>query len=198
MNRVLLYVNGIMTFPGDSRNWNGRAVTWTHTHSEARAEKVEYFAGPVDRVFGQTARAEKLHRTLSFYRGWSISLVGHSNGADVIVDCLRQWNDWPSIEAVHLVCGATEADFNKNGLNRLLYSGRVGQACVYVADQDKALALAHTLPGRMLGYGTLGLHGAVNVSDSVKGRVTETHWPEWGHSDCWADSVFDKTMTLFM
>ena len=57
--RVTIYVNGILTFPGSSNNWNGRAVTWTHLNRDARAEKVEYFCGPIDRAFGQKERAQK-------------------------------------------------------------------------------------------------------------------------------------------
>lgn len=195
--RVLHYVNGIMNFPGCSSNWNGRAVTHTHVNTEFRAEKIEYLCGPIDRVFGQKERAEKLFRTVLFYQGWDIDLVGHSNGADVICTMMKDY-PFPQIRSVHLVCGATDADFNLNGLNRLLTEGRVGNVTVYVAEKDQALRLAHSWMGKLLGYGVLGLHGAVNVLPSVAGRVRTVSWPGFGHSDCWRDSAFEGTMRNFL
>ena len=55
-------------------------MTWTNTLPASRfgqairvrAEKVEYWAGPIDRVFGQLGRAEKLYHTLRQYDGWEI------------------------------------------------------------------------------------------------------------------------------
>jgi hypothetical protein len=196
--RVLHYVNGIMNFPGCSTNWNGRAVTHTHVNTDFRAEKIEYFCGPIDRAFGQKDRAEKLFRTVLFYQGWDIDLVGHSNGADVICTMMKDYLSFPSLRSVHLVCGATDADFNLNGLNRLLTEGRIGRVNVYVAGKDMALRAAHSWLGKVLGYGVLGLHGAVNVLPSVMDRVRTVIWPELGHSDCWGESRFADTMSNFL
>ena len=204
--RLYCFINGILTFPGDARNWTGRAVTWTNTKQSqvARlksqvvvAEKVEYWAGPIDRVFGQQARAAKLYQTLRYYRGWEIVLVGHSNGADVIIDMLREYPDGPPIRALHLVCGATEGDFTKNGLNAALAQGRVGTVTVYCAGQDRALALAHSLPGKLLGYGTMGLTGPLNVAPGLAAHVRRVDWAGFGHSDCWGETQFEGTMRLF-
>jgi hypothetical protein len=198
---INVYVPGILTWPGDAHNWDGRAVTWTLTRCwpELAAEKVEYFCGPIGRAFGQKARAEKLYRTLMRYRngGWRINLVGHSNGCDVILTMLRDFPFWTSVGRVHLVCGAAEASFERNHLNAWLTCGRVQEVIVYRAGLDRALALAHTLPGTLLGYGTLGLHGARDVAPEVAGRVKEKVWLTYGHSDCWSDAVFDLTMQNF-
>jgi hypothetical protein len=197
MPRIFHLVNGIDTFPGCSENWNGRGVTWLHTNTEARAEKIEYFCGPIDRAFGQKDRAEKLYRTMSFYKeGWENVLVGHSNGADVIVDMFENFNGWPNVSQLHLVCAACDADFESNHLNAWLRSGRVGRVSVYTGNRDWALRLAGNPLGRFLGYGALGLHGPLKVAPDVAERVTWVIWPDYGHSDCWHDANFDKTMGL--
>jgi pimeloyl-ACP methyl ester carboxylesterase len=203
MNRVQIYVPGILVVPGASRNWDGRAVTHTHTWSDYRAEKVEYWCGPVSRAFGQKERAEKLYRTISYYDGkdWQRVLVGHSNGSDVILTMLRERQWMPRIDALHLVCAATCSDFERNGLNSLLIRGKVGQVFIYVAGKDLVLRLASLRLARMLGYGTLGLHGPKNVSKYAAERVTTINdgvWKSFGHSDCWNDVHFNGTMSLFL
>lgn len=202
MKRVYIYVNGILTWPGDSKNWNGRAVTWTNISSECTStEKIEYFCGPIGRAFGQRERARKLYQTATYYRGWEQIIVGHSNGADVILSALRDWQDFPRVSALHLVCGATNADFERNMLNFFMLLGRVEKTYVYVAGKDSALRIAHTIPGKILGYGTLGLHGPLKVDPRLHGRVAvirDAPWTTYGHSDCWNDQNFDATMRHFV
>jgi pimeloyl-ACP methyl ester carboxylesterase len=187
---VYLYVNGILTRPGHSKNWTGRAVTWSHVNRAAFAEKVEYYTGPLTRVFGQKKRAAKLARVLNFYRGWRIVLVGHSNGCDVICDCLRD-HAVSEIAELHLLSAACKADFSKNGLNSLpphwLTSIRV-----YIAQKDWALKLASTWSARhLLGYGALGRKGPVNPT-----RRVDIVRRNFGHSDWFAGEKFDRTMDL--
>ncbi|MEN8134312.1 MAG: alpha/beta hydrolase [Thermodesulfobacteriota bacterium] len=184
---VCIFVNGILTLPGESDNWNGKAVTWTHLNTPFRAEKVEYLVGPISRVLGQKKRARKLIKTLRFYQGWRIILVGHSNGCDVILDALRKM-DWPRIERLHLLSGACEADFDKNGLNEA--GTRIGSICVYVAKRDRALRLADTITGRLLGYGALGKSGPINPALPVE-TVAE---PKFRHSDWFKAEHFKTTM----
>lgn len=186
---VFILVNGILTFPGESDNWNGKGVTSIHLHTPHRAEKIEYFVGPFSRVLGQKERARKLIKTLSYYQGWDIVLVGHSNGCDVILDALVEMG-WPRIEALHLISGACEADFNKNGLNA--NQGQIGQVYVYVAGKDWALRLADTFTGRLFGYGALGKSGPVNAERWV---VTVCE-PEFGHPTWFDDDHFETTMRM--
>lgn len=191
------FINGILTFPGESENWNGRAVTWAHTHTGAKAEKIEYFCGPIGRAFGQRKRAEKLGRTLSFYEEWENIVVGHSNGASVALAMMQDYEKWPDISHLHLVCGACEADFEKNGLNEYLREWRLGYVTVYIAGKDQALRLAHTLPASLLGYGVLGLHGPRRIAKDVENRVKVIkagRWKEFGHSSCWSEKNFGETM----
>ena len=196
---IYLFVNGIATWPGVFTNWNKRAVTFTHTTSENRAEAFEYFTTPLTRPFKEDQRAKHFARAIKEYSrlGWNIICVGHSNGCDVILDGLKR-GGWPTVAAIHLVCGACEADFARNGLNYAIAFGHVGQVFVYNAEQDWALPLAHTLPGKILGYGTLGLDGALHIADNVKDQVHQMWWPQFGHSTCWLPAHFEKTMNHFL
>jgi hypothetical protein len=189
--RVVIYVNGILTIPGNGRNWTGRAVTYTHLHADdLYAEKLEYFVGVLGRSLGQAGRAAKLATMLRYYEGWEITLVGHSNGCDVILDALRSMG-WPEIHALHLISGACDPDFDKNGLNA---SGRrIGRICVYIAGADWALSLASTWAGKLLGYGDLGRRGPVNAR-----RLVEVVREPFGHSDWFADERLDETMAFVL
>ena len=204
--RVFFLVNGIMNFPGCSDNWNGKGVTniMCPPQSADKAEKIEYFCSIIGRAFGQKGRANKLFKTMLFYRDASYEriAVGHSNGADVILTMMRDYRDWPDIHHLHLVCGAANANFEKNGLNHWLAEGRVKRVTVYVAGKDLALRLAHTWLGRLLHYGVLGLEGPTNVHNEflTNGRVStvwEDPWTEYGHSGCWEGRHFERTMALF-
>lgn len=203
MKTVVHMVNGILNCPGDADNWNVEGVDWLHTHSDFYAVAIQYWAGPIDRVFGQTGRAIKLRDSLMQYKDqeWNHILIGHSNGCDVICDCINSYNELPVLNRVHLLCGATEDDFEINGLNNALIENRVGAVTAYCAGKDQALKLANTCFGRVLGYGStgpLGFCGPQGVEPSVASRVNRVDWPEFGHSDCWSDEHFNETMGLFL
>lgn len=195
---IYLFVNGIATWPGNYANWNKRAVTFTHTRTENRAEAFEYFTTPLTRPFKEDQRTKHFAHAIHEYsrRGWDIVCVGHSNGCDVILDGLRSAG-WPKVEAVHLVCGACEADFEVNGVNWMLRIHEAAKVFVYNAQADWALPLAHTLPGQILGYGSLGLNGALHIAEDVKDRVGQMWWKTFGHSTCWLPHYFNSTMKHF-
>jgi len=184
MKTSYLYVNGILTFPGESKNWTGRAVTWTHEHSDHQAEKIEYFAGPIGSRIHQAERAEKLQKTLAHYTKDNIVLVGHSNGCDVIRDYLEAAK-WPSnIIHIHLLSAACEADFDKAGFNNLKCP-----ITIWIATQDKVLLLAKSWIGALMGYGVLGRTGPVNAKIPV-GIIKR----DFGHSGWFTEEETDKTM----
>lgn len=196
-NRVLIAVNGIQTWPGDQRDWNYRACVWTQTRTDYKAMPVEYFCGPIGRAFGQKERARKVSDLLQAYTGHDVTLVGHSNGADVILTALDMALTYPHVAAIHLVSGATDADFDRNGLNEALEDGRVERVAVYCGGKDWALRLASGLVGRALGYGVLGLHGPRNVSAAAAAKLTVVTEPAFGHSTWWEPQRFDRTMGCF-
>lgn len=195
--RIYIFVNGILTRPGDSRNWNLRAVNWIHLNTVDRANLVEYFCTPIGRAFGQKHRAEKLAYCLAQYADWEIILVGHSNGCDVILRALALL-EWPRIEAVHLVSAACDEDFRVNGLNDALETDRIGRVFVWMSGRDSALHVARCWLGRMLGYGTLGLDGPQNVTEPARSRLTVNKWPARDHSDCFKPYCFSDTMRGFL
>lgn len=194
---IFIGVNGIRVSPGDDANWTGKFVTFIQTKTPHKAEKVEYYCSTIGRAFGQKNRVDKLHRTLSFYRGWNIVLIGHSNGCAVINEMLNTYDDFPRIQYLHLFCGASEADFEISGYNRYLKEDRIGKINIYVAGKDRALFFAKTIMGRILGYKTLGIHGAYRIDESIEHRVNSfwtNPWNDYGHSSCFADGNFEDTM----
>lgn len=187
-NQVFLFVNGILTRPGVAENWTARAVTWTHIHTPHKAEKIEYFTSVLARPLNNRHRAEKLATALDYYlrAGFEITIAAHSNGADVALDALKS-RAWPRIKALHLISPANEADFDRNGLNASL--DRIAELSVWIAETDWALRLAGTLPGRLLGYGTLGRRGPVNARRPVQVRRAG-----FGHSAWFAPDQLDLTL----
>jgi hypothetical protein len=184
---IFIFVNGILTKPADADNWNGKAVTWTHLHTSHRAEKIEYYVGPISRVLGQTKRSAKLLKTLSYYvsHGWRIALVGHSNGANVICNALKEASKevHDAIVAIHLIAPASENDFDKNGLNVV-----DSPVFVYIGTEDRALKFSSGI-GRLFGYGSLGKDGPKNV------RIEDVQVVKrkFNHSDWFADLNLNDT-----
>jgi len=189
--RIYIYVNGILNFPGGAKNWVGRAVTFTHIYSTARAEKIEYLSfATLSRLLGQRNRSKKLARTLSFYEGWDIRLVGHSNGCAVILDALR-YLDWPPVTALFFFSPACEEDCRKNGLYEYMKSGRLGMLTVFMAGKDLPLRWAASAVGRLFGYGAMGIRGPIG---SIPEKTRIVRRSEWGHSDWWTDWNFEWSM----
>lgn len=189
MNKtVYIFVNGILTWPGNSRNWNSRAVTFTHLETLNQAEKFEYVVGPVSRVFGQKKRAKKLIDYLDAYEGRPIVLAGHSNGCDVICDALKQR---PSIriKALHLISAACDPDFGKNGINEI----DAAEVVVWIAGKDKALTLANLRISRLLGYGVLGKTGPIKARPGLNCQIITRQ--DYGHSDWFTDTNFRHTLS---
>ncbi len=191
--RIYIYVNGILTFPGLSRNWNRRAVTWTHVHTPHKAESLEYLIGPLTRPFMDGYRATKLRRKLAFYQeAFDIVLAGHSNGSDVILDALSQGGI--KVAQVHLFSAACDADFERNCVNAMIKAGVIGRLDLYLAPNDPALLLAATPVGRALGYGALGRTGPVNLRRDAARHVFTHVEQGYGHSTWFDEANFDWTM----
>ena len=195
MKTVYIFVNGIKTFPGQSKNWNGRAVTATHARFGGKscvvAEKVEYYTTALTRSLLQKHRAEKLVKVCSFYRDWNRVLVGHSNGADVILDALHM-DHTIRVSRLHLISPAVDWDCHKNGLNGFYRDGQITYPpSIWVAGKDKALRLGGSFFGKLLGYGALGLKGPKPGTLLAQAGYCE---PNFGHSDWFNDENFNKTM----
>lgn len=209
MKRVFIFVNGILSWPSDADGWTDRAVTWTNIRTPWHGEKYEYACGPLTRRLKQQRRAEGLAKMCRYYadcvgsdqrqheQRWKIHLVGHSNGCDIILRTLKLLPEQVKIECVHFFAAACEADFDANGLNRMLWSGHLGGAEVYTGGKDHALRFAQITSKFLkpfgLGYGFLGLVGPKNVDDK---RVHEFHEDYFGHSTWFEPAQFPRTMGL--
>lgn len=196
---------------GDWRDWPTRFSVWINTNlpairclptvSNIRCQAFYYFTTFL------TVGLKQHHRAMSFSKlirdyiaaGYKVHLVGHSNGTRVILDALKM-ADWPEVETVHLVNGACDSDFTRNGLNHALTHDRVKKVYCYIADNDWAMKVEDTLVGLCLfGIGwndvPLGLGGPRNVLPSFQNRrVIEEHWPGFSHSQCWVPANFQSTM----
>lgn len=195
--RIYVCINGICSNPSNTEGWTDRFCTWIHTNTEYRAEKFEYFAGPITRRLFQGKRAKALAKLIAQYKKHDVYLVGHSNGCDLICRALKVLIS-AQVEQIHLIAPATDADFEKNGLNYALYSYAVNKAFIYVADKDGAMRFAN-LTGKFLklfglGYGTLGLTGPKNIDEDVKNRVEAIHFKEFHHSTFFENQNFDALM----
>lgn len=192
--KTFIFVNGILTSPGDAHGWTDKAVTWVHRRSVYRAEKFEYFTPVVTRRLFQRRHAGNLSELLSNYGHDDVVLVGHSNGCDLICSALKM--SGVLVQSVLFFSPATDADFYKNGMNERL-SSNVKHVTVFTGGKDWAMGLAkvsQVFKSVGLGYGTLGLNGPKNVAVEVQDRVLHIHEPEYGHSDWFAADKFEKSM----
>ena len=201
MKTVLIFINGILTNPGDADGWTDRAVTFTNTRTRdgIYGEKFEYATGALTRRFQQDERAAAIARMISFYRRADFQRVigvGHSNGCDILARVLTRLN--VALDAVHLFAPAAEpVDYE-----RALQMGSVERIFIYGAQTDKALLFAKrskTLVGWAgLGYGSLGLQGA-EFAAAHPDRVRDCSVNTYGHSDWFArDTHFEPTMKLLL
>lgn len=193
----------------EDTGWCDRAVMWTNTHTDYIADKMEYAAS----WWGRRFILNKLSRDLAkwcveyaSHDGAEIELCGHSNGTEVIVRCIRELQGASRhirINRIHLIAGAADESFERNGLNLAMALDVVGTIHVYnTLKPDAVLKLgrwSRRLFGWLgLGYGALGLNGPQHVARELQGRVhtmavadrTHTNWFEGGH--------FEQTMRLIL
>lgn len=201
--RVFILVNGILTRPGAADGWTDRGVTWLHTHTPHRAEKFEYACGALTRRLRQDDRAAAIARMCGFYflAGFEVSLVGHSNGCDLIARVIRRV-DRRGFLSVHLFAAAADAsDFIELLEARTADRFRIGQLFLYVSANDRALQLAgvsKTLFGWAgLGYGDLGRRVPIELGGHPRVLV---HQDDSQRHSTWLarGRQFESTMQLLM
>lgn len=200
---VFIYVNGIRTTPGSDKNWNGKAVTWTHkkagqlrkTHDADTvvAERCEYPTLAVTRWLHHKKWVDRFCGMVSHYHneGFRIRVAAHSNGANVVLDGLSKLR-WPAVETLDLLSPACESDLAYMS-PRL--GNKVRRLRVWQAGKDLPLKLADNVIGRLLGFGVLGRRGPYGIPKLDMDQFVEIiSEPEWGHSTRFDDAHFDATM----
>jgi len=205
MDRPTIYwlINGIMNWPGCPGNWNKKGVTWLHLHAyPCAAQTDEYFTTAITAPIHAKRRAEDFADLLDQFKEWRQVAIAHSNGTKVLLDA-QKISHWVRMEAIHLVSGACDADFQRNGLNWAVKNERIGDIYYYIAGHDIAMRFEDTMTGKAL-FGLypkdkpLGLSGPTNVDPMILGRVHPHREPAYGHSDWWLPKNFDLTMSRFV
>ena len=88
MSRRVVYfiLNGIHTNPAQTDGWVDEAATLLNrqTPDNVKPEKFEYYTTALTRRLFQARRAEKLLKKALGYAedGWTVRMIGHSNGCD--------------------------------------------------------------------------------------------------------------------
>lgn len=191
-----VFINGILSTPGDVSAWTDRAEAWVETHCmRSHATRLEYATDAIFRRMHQSARVDDLEAIVKRLAGQRIVLVGHSNGCDIIERFIKRKNY--VIDEIHLIAAASEADFEKNGMNNALKLGFIKRVHVYWSKKDGALKkakLSSTLLSWIgLGYGYLGLVGPKKVDPLVQSRVDNTE-RSFDHSEWFSEARFNETM----
>lgn len=202
---VFVFINGILTRPGNAFAWTDLAERWFTTRAPAgvRAVKFEYFSPALLRRLRLQQHACDLARVIGDLQTWPergpapqirLHLVGHSNGCELIARAVQLSS--ARLHTIHLLAGAVERDFARNGLGDRLQRGQIGACFCYCSGADavlKYLARPSQIFSRLgLGYGDLGARGPAGVRPGMR---VETHWEAgYSHSDWFAEDRFDKTM----
>lgn len=195
-NRFYLFIRGIRGKPNEVGDFAGNAETYVDNNfPNYKANTIPYSAGALTRRITQESNVSKVRTILFGVSDCGVYLCGHSNGCDLIERYIR--TSTKRIEALHLIAGASEEDFRKNGFNNALSSNKVGKIYVYWSRNDKALQFASKtrpfLSWMGLGYGSLGLVGPRYVSPAVKERVISEEW-DCDHNEYFNAKNFPKIM----
>lgn len=194
---VFIFVNGILTRPGNAFAWTDRAVHWFNRNEEhARCYAFEYGCPALLRFAFQAGFARDLAETLAQYDPTDrLHLVGHSNGCDVIARAIRLTS--APIASVHLISAALNRDFSATGLAERLRRGQIrtvyclcsrgDQVLRYLAPASRIATLG------LAGYGDLGCKGPLVPAD-VGDRVRTLWRNTLGHGDWFSAEEFERTM----
>lgn len=198
---VFFTVPGVRTPPNSDKNWTGKMVSAILRRapelqrdfgaSAVAAEKVEYHTLAAFRWLSHKSRVHRLRRTMDQYPGWRIRIVAHSNGANIVLDALRESNWAHAVEMVDLISPACESDLS-------YLAPRLGKELkmlrVWIAQKDLPLKFAATPIGRLLGYGSLGKDGIKGIPHTKKKHTATLYRKTFGHSSWFLDEHFDETV----
>ncbi len=200
IKRIYIYVPGILNLPGSTEGWTDRAVTWTHTRTPYRAEKFEYWNGPLGAMATANKRAAALIRMLKHYdpERWQIVLVGHSHGCEVIVRALRGFET--PIHAVFLMAPSCSEELSETGLLERLGSNNIYKLVIGIGGRDRLLRAAKKFSPLLklfgIRYGHIGGDNPETVMNQLnhkRGRVA--YMPTFNHND-WVRHGINFELTM--
>lgn len=195
MKPTYMVVNGIMTDSDDVNGWTDIFEDY-YQNEGFTCNRYEYTCG----VFKSLFQGKRVRDIATICKRISRPLVyvGHSNGCEIFSRLIKETDI--KFQAVHLLNAAMEADFEKNGLNYGLCSGKVGRIYMYCSESDLALrdwASKTTFLGKIgLGYGIAGYTGPKNILEKVKHRVFVEWNNNFGHSDMLKPDHIQDTFKL--
>jgi len=185
-------VNGILTQPSNIFGWTDFFEDY-YQNDGFPCTKYEYFSGAITRFIKQGKRTEQLIEICKRSTN-KLVYVGHSNGCELFSRVIK--NSDLKFESAHLFAAAMNDDFNENGLNIALLSGRVGKVYLYCSKRDHILKKFASRTSFLkvigLGYGALGYTGPKNVQSLVSHRVI-TEWRQFDHSDWFKEKNIKKS-----
>lgn len=192
---VFIFVNGILTRPGDAKGWTDRAVHWFNRNVPGSASyPFEYYSPALLRFVFQRGHVDDLAETIAQYGpDFRLHLVGHSNGCELIRRALLLTS--AKIASVHFISAAVDADLAAGGLVERLERGQIGELFLLCSKGDSVLRYlapaSRVLSFGLLGYGSLGQTGAKHTQTAGVRHV----WREdLGHSDWFSPQEFETTM----
>jgi len=148
---------------GGNSNWSAKLMEWGNKNTSADFSRLEYWEGLLScghqRHIDLTAKLLKNELSQWTYVGYQ-HVVAHSNGCDLIIQCLLQ-NPWLVVDDLHLIAAWVTRDCRKH-INVLLERGQVRRVFLYVSRSDDVLGWNILWPpywGR-----TLGKNGPTNLS----------------------------------
>lgn len=193
---LVIFLNGILTAPGDQFAWTDRAEHWFLQRTSHDVDAYEYWQTPiVGRLFREASNVRACLELIHGYRRtWQrppiLHLVGHSRGCELARRLIVEQG--LLVQSVHLFAAAVDADFQRNGFNGAIAAGLVQRICLY---NSKADGVLKWFAGASLGlYGRLGYSGPRNVSPEAQRRIWFTEREGFGHSTWFEAPHFNQTM----
>lgn len=186
---ILLAIHGILTGRSDV-TWPERLQAFAHRNATTCPDSFvvltdQYDAGPFPRLnwfFGNPKMARGMaRRILSWLEDGvheRVTLVGHSNGCDIVRRVAMQLAEMEvTVEAVILIAPPLSPRLSANGLQACIDSGHLRRVVCYFTPRDTVLAPAVTanpftwlLTAIRWPYGNMG---RVGISEAITVEATD-------------------------
>ena len=182
------------------RRFPSKAKTWVNINTPHKGDEFIYLAMPITRAFFSRDRARRFASVLTRYleRDFKITVVAHSNGANVLSKALshvplRLLAANP-ISKVVFISSALQGHLTDSTIYSTFRNGGIRFMENWVAGQDKAMAWAKIF-GKIVGYGSE--LGRMTRDEFIVHTGTRGFYKidsEKGHSSWFDSESFEATM----